>query len=141
MRQVAARVGRRGAALLFFALLDAVYCYALLSAPQPLSPFYQSMAGYLPLVVWAAAWGLVGAVCLLYAFSAWDSPAFVAAVVIKVAWGLLALFGWIAGEVDRGYVSAVIWLGFAAFVHLVAGGVPPAAPRPVIGGWWPWTRS
>jgi hypothetical protein len=136
---LAARIGRRGAALLFFVLLDSVYCYALLAAPHPLVPFYQWMADIIPLSGWAVCWGIVGAICLWYAFRAYDTPAFMAAVGLKVAWGLFSLFGWLAGAVDRGYVSAVIWLGFAAFVYLIAGGIPAAPARPA--GRWRWIRS
>lgn len=139
-RRITARIGRRGAALLFFALLDAIYCLGLLTVPRPMPEFYAAMDGYLPLAWWAAAWAAVGVVCLAYAFSSWDSPAFVAAVVIKVAWGLFALLGWLSGSVDRGYVSSVIWLGFAAFVFLIAGGIPQAPPR-TAGRFLPWNRS
>jgi hypothetical protein len=137
---LAGRIGRRGAALLFFVLLDAVYCYGLLTAPRPLVPFYAWMNHIVPLGLWAAAWGTVGAICLWYAFRLYDTPAFMAAVALKVGWGGLSFFGWIAGTVDRGYVSAVVWLGFAAFVFLIAGGIP-AAPRRPAGGWRAWTRS
>lgn len=140
MSTVSQRVGRRGSALLFFVLLDAVYCYGLLTLPRPLTPFYAWMNSWMPLAVWAACWGGVGAVCLWYALRPYDTPAFMAAVALKVAWGLAAFFGWAAGVVDRGYVSAVIWLAFAAFVYLIAGGIPAAPPRPT-GGWRPWTRS
>lgn len=139
--RVTQRVGRRGAALMFFTLLDAVYCYGLLTAPRPLVPFYAWMDDILPLGAWATYWGVVGAVCLLFAFRTWDTPAFMAAVALKVGWGLLSFFGWMAGAVDRGYVSAVIWLAFAAFVYLIAGGIPSAAPRRAGKGWGPWTRS
>jgi hypothetical protein len=132
---LAARIGRRGAALLFFVLLDVVYCYGLLTAPRPLVPFYAWMNDIMPLGTWAACWGLVGAVCLVYAFRTHDTPAFMAAVGLKVAWGLLSLLGWLAGAVDRGYLSAAIWLGFAVFVFLIAGGIPGPARR-----WRPWTR-
>lgn len=133
------RVGRRGAALLFFTLLDLVYCFALLTAPKPLTPQYVWMSEIMPLTAWAACWGAVGLICLWFAFRTYDTPAFTAAVSLKVGWGLLSFFGWIAGVVDRGYVSAVIWLAFAAFVALIAGGIPPAPERPV-GRWRPWTR-
>lgn len=133
-----ARIGRRGAALLFFVLLDAVYCFALLTAPRPLVPFYAWMDEIIPLSVWAACWGLVGAICLWFAFRTYDTPAFIAAVMLKVAWGMLSFFGWLGGVIDRGYVSAVIWLAFAAFVFLIAGGIPPATPRR--GRRVPWTR-
>lgn len=138
--RLGARIGRRGCALLFFVLLDTVYCIGLLTAPRPLVPFYAWMAEIMPLVVWAACWGAVGAICLLYAFRAYDTPAFAAAVALKVAWGLLSLFGWLSGHVDRGYVSAVIWLGFACFVYLIAGGIPAAPPRPTRRRWI-WIRS
>lgn len=128
-RRLCTRIGRRGAALLFFALLDVVYCYGLLTAPRPLVPFYVWMNDIMPLVVWAACWGLVGVICLWYAFRPYDTPAFTAAVALKVGWGLLSFFGWVTGVVDRGYVSAVIWLAFAAFVSLIAGGIPAAPPR------------
>lgn len=135
-----ARIGRRGAALLFFTLLDSVYCYGLLAAPRPLVPFYAWMNRIMPLPLWAGCWGVVGVVCLFYAFRVYDTAAFMSAVALKVAWGLLALFGWLAGVIDRGYVSAAVWLGFAAFVFLIAGGIP-AAPRRPVRGWLPWTRS
>lgn len=140
-QRLASRIGRRGAALLFFALLDVIYCYALLTAARPLVSFYEFLDSTLPLTVWAIVWGGVGLICLTYAFRTYDTVGFMFAVALKVAWGLFALLGWLAGEIDRGYVSAVIWLGFAAFVHLIAGGVPPATPRPVSRRWQLWTRS
>lgn len=132
------RVGRRGAALLFFALLDLVYAFALLSAPQPLSPFYAWMDRLMPLTVWAVCWAAVGLVCLWFAFAVRDTFAFMCAVALKVAWGLPALFGWIDGAVPLGYISAVIWLAFAAFVYLIAGGIPPATRSERR---WLWSRS
>lgn len=127
--QLRAKVGRRGAALLFFTLLDFVYCYGLFTAPRPLVPYYAWMNDLAPLGAWAACWGLVGMVCLAYAAQIYDTIAFMCAAGLKVGWGLLALLGWMAGSVDRGYVSAVIWLGFAAFVVLIAGGIPPPPRR------------
>jgi hypothetical protein len=132
------RVGRRGAALLFFALLDFVYAYALLTAPRPLTAFYAWMDAIMPLPIWAACWATVGAICLWFAFMIRDTAAFMAAVAIKVGWGLPALFGWTSGMVPLGYLSAVIWLAFAAFVYLIAGGIPPA---PASERRWMWSRS
>ncbi len=106
-----------------------MYCYGLLAVPRPLPQFYAWMNDVAPLAWWAAAWGITGLVCLAYVFRTHDTPAFMAAVAIKVAWGLMSFFGWLAGVVDRGYVSAVVWLAFAAFVFLIAGGIPAAPPR------------
>lgn len=123
------RVGRRGAALLFFTLLDIVYCLYLLTAPTPLTPLNAWMDTVMPLAAWAACWGAVGAICLWFAFCVYDTPGFTAAVALKVAWGMTSLVGWVSGAVPTGYVSGVIWLAFAAFVFLIAGGIPPATPR------------
>lgn len=138
-RQLTARIGRRGAALLFFTLLDFVICYSLLTAPRPLVPYYVWIAQVMPIDAWAACWGTVAVVCLVFAFRLYDTPAFMCAVGLKIVWGMLALLGWLAGVVDRGYVSAVVWLAFAAFVFLIAGGIPAPARL----GWrgWPWIRS
>lgn len=123
-RRLRNRIGRRGAALLFFALLDLVYCYSLLYPPHPLPESYRWPATVMPLPVWALIWALVGLVCLVCAFVDRDSVAFTAAIAIKVGWGGVALFGWIYGPVERGYVSAMIWFAFGAFVYLIAGGIP-----------------
>lgn len=138
MSALTRRIGRRGAALLFFALLDLVYAFALLTAPRPPTAFYVWMGQIMPLPAWAACWAAVGVICLVYAFMLRDTPAFMMAVSLKVAWGLLALFGWVHGIVPLGYLSAVIWLAFAAFVHLIAGGIPPAQRSERR---WLWSRS
>jgi hypothetical protein len=138
--RLGARIGRRGAALLFFTLLDTLYCVGLLSTPRPLAPFYAWMAAVMPLPAWAACWGTVGVICLVYALRIHDTAAFMFAVGLKVGWGLLSLFGWLSGAVDRGWINAVVWLAFACFVYLIAGGIPAAPPREA-GRRWAWTRS
>jgi hypothetical protein len=138
LQGLAARIGRRGAALLFFTGLDALICVSLLTAPRPLVPLYAWMNDMMPIATWATLWALVGAICLVFAFRTYDTPAFIAAVALKVGWGLLSLWGWLEGVVDRGWITAVIWLAFAAFVYLIAGGIPaPLRPERR----WAWTRS
>jgi hypothetical protein len=141
IERLAGRIGRRGAALLSFTLVDIIWGYGLLTAPRPLMPFYAWVDAIFPLPLWAAVWWLVAAICLFYAFRVHDTVGFMAAVALKVAWGLTALFGWIAGAIDRGYLSTAYWLIFAAFVFLIAGGIPPAVRRSPSGRWRPWTRS
>lgn len=116
-------VGRRGAALLFFALLDVVYAASLIDAPT--SGSYRFLADVLPLTAWAAMWAAVGALCAVQAFMRSDRVAFAAAALIKVVWGIIQLLGWAIADLDRGYVSAVIWLALAAFVHVIAGWPEP----------------
>lgn len=124
MRTLAQRIGRRGCALLFFALLDIVYAASLLSAPT--SGSYRFLASMLPLAAWASLWAAVGALCLVQAFMRTDRAAFAAASLIKVMWGVVQLLGWILADLDRGYVSAIVWLALAGFVHVIAGWAEPA---------------
>ncbi|MFI6883355.1 hypothetical protein [Streptosporangium canum] len=122
------RIGRRGASLLFLALLDVVYALSLLGAPPETraSPGIAFLMLLLPLPVWAAVWGAVGALCLVQAFLRTDRMAFAAASLLKVAWGTVYLLGWALGDVPRGYVTATIWLGFAAWVAIISGWREPA---------------
>ncbi|MFG3702373.1 hypothetical protein ACLMMQ_29985 [Bacillus mobilis] len=116
------RVGHRGSALLFFAVLDLVYCSSLLF-PSPQARRGVSLmflSGLMPLWAWAAAWGGVGLLCLVQAFRPSDQAAFAAAIGLKVMWGGVTLGGWLVGGVDRGYVQAAVWLAFAGFVGIIA---------------------
>ncbi|NUP24003.1 MAG: hypothetical protein HOZ81_49710 [Streptomyces sp.] len=121
------QVGRRGAALLFFALLDLAYAASLLGAPT--NGPYRFLASMLPLPVWASLWAAVGLLCLTQAFMRTDRAAFTAAALIKVVWGVVQLLGSFIFHLDRGYVSALIWLAFAAFVVVIAGWPEPARLR------------
>ena len=116
------RVGHRGAALLFFAMLDLVYCQALLfpSAQSRAGDQQQFLATILPLWAWAVGWGGVGLVCLWGSVQRRDQAAFTAAIGLKVLWGLLSLAGWLIAGVDRGSVNAAVWLVFAGFVWIIA---------------------
>lgn len=121
------RIGRRGCALCFFALLDFVYAASLLSAPLSAIASYRFLSSVLPLPVWAALWAGVGLLCLAQAFMLSDRLAFAAASLIKVVWGVMQLIGWLVAGIDRGYVSAAVWLALAAFVAVIAGW--PEPPR------------
>jgi hypothetical protein len=136
VRRLLDRVGRRGAALLFFAGIDAMWAFALLNPPSPMTPAYAWPATVAPLWAWALAWAGVGLVCVVFAFRRHDTPAFTAAVTIKVLWGGIVVLGWITGQAERGYVLATFFLAFAAFVFLIAGGIPAPPPRPVKARRW-----
>lgn len=113
------RIGRRGACLLFFALLDAVIAASLTTAPT--SDTYQFLNSFMPLPWWAAIWACVGGMCVIQAFQQIDRIAFAAASALKLVWGLAQLIGWAFGDIPRGYVAAAIWLAFAAFIQVIAG--------------------
>jgi len=116
------RVGRRGAGLLFFALLDLVYAYSLLAPTDAArnSESFRFIADILPLWGWAIAWAAVGVTCLVQAFAAHDRVGFAAAMGLKVLWGVLFLLGGLVAGLERGYVSAAIWLTFAAWIGVIA---------------------
>lgn len=118
---VGPHLGRRGRVLLFFGSLDVIYA-ASLTAPDEQTrhaAFFVWLADVAPLWVWALAWGLVGVACLWQAFKRRDALGYTSAACLKVCWGLLSAGGWLFGGVDRGYVSAAIWLGLAWLVGRV----------------------
>ncbi len=117
------RIGYRGAALLFFALVCAVYCYSLADAPRPLTESWAWAERVAPLDVWAALWGAAGAVCVVTAFLIRDGLGFFAMMLVSLFWGGLALTGFLWGGVDRGYLTAAVFLPLAGFVYVIGAGL------------------
>lgn len=123
------RIGFRGAALLFFALVGGVYCYALATAPRPLAASYVWADSVLPLWVWAGLWGATGAVCAVCAFVQRDSAGFVGIAFMSAWWGLLSAAGWLFGSVDRGFLNAALFIPMTGFVYIIAAGLRPKVPK------------
>jgi hypothetical protein len=123
-------VGRRGRVLLFFGALDLIYAFSLASpdADTRRGPLFSWLAEIAPTWIWAAAWGVVGAILVWQAFCHRDAIGYAAAIGFKIGWGIVCLTGWLFGGVDRGYVSAAIWLA-AAFLVGTIGGWPEPGDR------------
>jgi hypothetical protein len=121
------QVGRRGAFLLFLAMLDVVYGYYILDPPKGLP---RSVYTYplLPSGVWGCWWLATAGICLAGAFMKSDRVAYGAAALIKTAWGLRFVYQWYLG-VSMAWVSMSVWLVFA-FIVLVIAGWPEQAPGP-----------
>ena len=118
-------VGRRGGFLLFLAILDVIYGYALIRHPLAgPHPYYE----LLPPRIWAGVWIAVGLACLIQAPMRHDKLAFVAAATLKAAWAALWVHLWIVQRFPDGWLSMVIWAVFAATVVMVAGW-PEEPPR------------
>lgn len=122
IRYLLHRIGRRGAALLFFAMLDLIYGISLLFPPTEakLSPTFLFIQRVAPLYAWASLWFGVGLVCLVGAFQFRDRWAFAAAMGLKTLWGVTFLLGWLLLDLERGYVSAIIWLAMAGWVYIIS---------------------
>jgi len=127
----AGTVGRRGEFLLFLTLLDLLYGLSLLrpAASAQQSPTVRFLTGLMPLPWWAGLWLAVGFTCLAGALGRCDRAAFTSAAALKMLWGAMFLLGWVAGVIERGWVSAVIWLAFASFVFRIASWPEPQPRR------------
>lgn len=122
----ARHVGRRGAFLIFLALLDVVLGYAIV---QPL-PFgltraalYQPFVEIMPLQAWAAWWMATGVLAGIAAVWTRLRPvAFGAGALIKIAWSLGYLIGWVerVPAFSRGYQTAAIYLSFGLVTLLIS---------------------
>lgn len=120
-RRLLYRVGRRGAWLLFLALLDLVYGLGLPELMRRPSSGLAFLASILPPEVWVGMWAAVGLACMVQAFAIRDRIAFTAATLLKVLWGMVYLVGWMLLDLPRGQVGAVIWLALAGVTVLIAG--------------------
>ena len=121
---IARRSGRRGAFLAFLTLLDWAYGWSLLTAPAAQQRAADLLLGW---TAWGWIWAATGCVTAAGIFVRRDRVPYALAAALKSAWGLLQLYLWTAGSAPRGWVGAVIWVGFAAIVLTVAGW--PEFPR------------
>lgn len=121
-RETSYRLGRRGCFLLFLALLDYVYGLSLWAptASSLNTPQNQFLTSIAPLTVWGWLWLAVAVACTVYAFRLRDGVGYAAAMFLKMLWGSVFALGWLFADVERAYLSAVIWLSFAGVVYLVA---------------------
>lgn len=109
--------------LLFFGCLDLIYALSL-AAPDRATrdgQLFRWLDQVVPLWAWATWWAIIGVNCLIHAVRRRDRWGYVGAIVLKISWGVVCLGGWLSGHVERGYVSAAIWLGTAALVGVIAG--------------------
>lgn len=128
-KALAQRIGRRGTVLLFFGWLDVIYAHGLWfpSETARRAEFYQFLAKIMPLWGWSALWAAVGVACLVHAFKIRDRLGFAAAMFLKVLWGAVAVLSWAIGDVERGYISAAIWLAAAGMLGVISSW--PEQPR------------
>jgi hypothetical protein len=121
------RAGNRGSVLIFFGVLDLTYGVSLIAPDERTraAPLFVWLASIAPIWVWAATWIVVAAICLREAFQRRDGTGYAAAICLNVFWGGVAVGGWLFGGVERGYVSAAIFLGFAWLLWKISGWAEP----------------
>jgi PAS domain S-box-containing protein len=119
---VARRAGRRGAFLLFLALLDILVALSLASPPADVraNPAYHFIASILPLRVWAAIWAVTGLICAVHVFTRDDRVAYALACGLNIAWGCIYFHGWVFAGVERGWVGSFIWFAFGTIVAIIS---------------------
>ncbi|MCG5214533.1 hypothetical protein [Streptosporangium sp. KLBMP 9127] len=120
--RLAHRIGRRGASLLFVALVSTVVALSLMSPPREVlaTAGYLVLDAILPLRVWAAIWLLTAVLCVGQAFVRSDRIAFACASAMMVAWSLIYIVGAFTGVNPRGWVLGGVWLAFGAWLTLIS---------------------
>lgn len=111
------KIGRRGAFLLFLALVDILYGYSMMVAGSP--------AIKLDLILDSTAWGwwwiATGIACLAGALLDRDRLFYGLAAFTKAAWAMTWVNVWIQDPaVPRAWVSVAIWGGFSGIVLVIS---------------------
>ncbi|GGV45549.1 hypothetical protein [Streptomyces spectabilis] len=130
-RRLARILGRRGAILLCYGTVWALYGYGQLVSPQPDQRGLRLLLDRIPLDAWAWMWIATGLLAVVFSWlpQGRDAPGFVALVLIVLPWMGAYAAAWIMGEFERGWVAALIWGVIAVPVIVVAGWREPPRPK------------
>lgn len=116
-RSLRERIGPRGDVLLALGVIDVGQAISLVR-DQP-SASYEWFGSIAPLQAWAALWLGAAVVCIYHAFRRDDHFGYVAAVGIKLVWGVGCFAAWILADVTA--LGGVLWLMFSVIIWRVAG--------------------
>jgi hypothetical protein len=131
-RRLARALGRRGAILLSYGTVWALYGYAQITTPQPDQRGLRPVLELLPLTVWGWLWICTGLAAVV---SAWlpqgrDWVGFLSLPAMVLPWMGSYLIAWLTGDFPRGWVAALVWGVIAVPVLVVAGWrEPPRVKR------------
>ena len=134
LRNLAHRIGHRGATLILLSLLDVAIGSGLFTIKDLGPAVRQNYAGQealMPLAFWAYLWFAAAAVLLISAFRKRDGAAFLVGTFIKVLWAIAFLESWFLGA-PRAWISACTWFAIAAWLGIVSGWKENAAVRPMV---------
>ena len=126
-------LGRRGAILLSYGTVWALYGYGQLISPPAAQPGLTLALQMLSITVWAWLWIVTGVLAVVSAFvpQGVDWFGFVALVLIVLPWMTSYLASWALGDFPRGWVAAAVWGVIAVPVIVVAGWREPLRPKRV----------
>jgi fatty acid desaturase len=126
------QLGRRGAILLCYGTVWALYGYAQITSPQPDQRGLQPILERVPLTVWGCLWVATGLTAIVSAFlpQGRDWVGFLALPGMVLPWMTSYLLAWLMGDFPRGWVAALVWAVIAVPVLVVAGWrEPPRVKR------------
>lgn len=123
VRRLGRMLGRRGAILLSYGTVWALYGYGQLVSPQPDQRGLTLATQIWPLYVWGWLFVTAGLLAAVAAFlrQGVDWFGFVALVLIVLPWMLSYFASWALGDFPRGWVAAAVWAVIAVPVIVVAG--------------------
>lgn len=122
-RRLTGILGRRGAILLCYGTVWALYGFAQITTPQPDQRGLQPLLEHTSLTLWGYCWVATGLIAIV---SAWlpqgrDWVAFLALPLMVLPWVGSYLIAWLMGDFSRGWVAAIVWGVIAVPVLVVAG--------------------
>lgn len=118
VRRAARRVGHRGAVLFLLGIIALLYGVSLITTPPiPNPPGLHLLLGIMGLHAWGAtltAGGVIAIACSPLKQGR-DWPGFAALVLVWIPWSLSFFVSWWPdGSNPRGWVSALVFIAFAA---------------------------
>lgn len=130
-RRLGRALGRRGAILLSYGTVWALFGYGLLVSPLPQQPGLTLALQLLPLKAWGWLWIATGliAVAAAWAPQGVDWPGFLSLPLIVLPWMTSYLVSWVQGDFPRGWIASAVWAAIAVPVLVVAGWREPVRPK------------